>query len=132
MGRGLATGDLDEDGDVDLVISHVRESLAMLSNETKSDGNWIALRLIGRHSSRDPVGATVRITAGGRVQIRQRRSGTSYASSSDPRLFFGLGKQTAVQSVEIQWPRGTTQQLDVDAINTTLTVVEPLPDSSAE
>jgi enediyne biosynthesis protein E4 len=126
MGRGLACGDLDNDGDPDLVISHNNEPVAVLDNQSKRNGNWIRLRLIGRSSSRIPVGAIVKVRIDGQTEFtHQIRSGGSYASSSDPRLLIGLGKASQLASISIRWPSGIKQDVKPPRIGTMLTVVEP-------
>jgi len=126
MGRGLACGDLDDDGDPDLVISHTNEPVAVLENRSRSAGNWIRFRLIGRTSSRHPVGTILRVRVNHHVEATQQvRSGGSYASSSDPRLVFGLGKANGVDSVSVRWPSGIEQVIDAPVIGQTHTLIEP-------
>ena len=116
MARGVATGDLDDDGDIDIVVSQTNERAALLRNDTQVDGHWLLLRLIGVHSNRDAVGALVRLSTASGTQVRQRKGGGSYASSSDSRLFFGLGPHREISRLEIRWPSGRTRILeDVDA-----------------
>lgn len=117
MGRGTAVGDLDNDGDQDLAISLINEPVAVLSNQSGANHSLV-VRLIGTHCSRDAVGALVRVqvTDDAPVMIRLVKSGGSYASSSDPRLYFGLGQATSVRRVEVRWPSGVTEILEeVDA-----------------
>ena len=125
MGRGAACGDVDNDGDIDLAVSHVNEPLVVLSNESPNTNHWISIRLIGTHSSRDPIGATVRVHTGGTVQFRQVKGGTSYGSTQDPRLFVGLGGATAVDRITIQWPAGGDQTIEHPAVDEFHTFVEP-------
>jgi enediyne biosynthesis protein E4 len=124
MGRGVAVGDIDNDGDQDLVVVHTNEPVVLLSNETKNDHGWLSVRLIGRASSRDPIGAVLFLeTTSGRL-MRQVKGGGSYASTSDPRVFFGLGKAT-IKRLEIRWPSGRKQFVDHIAPNRFMTIVEP-------
>ena len=111
--RGSAAGDLDRDGDQDLVISRMNEPVALLSNTTKTGHHWISLRLIGRQSPRLPIGAIVKLKTSRGEQTHQIKGGTSYASTVDSRLHFGLGTEATVESITIQWPSGATQTLPI-------------------
>jgi len=106
LGRGLATGDLDNDGRVDLLIVAEGEPLAYFRNTSKGTGRSLTLRLEGSSSNRDAVGAKVVVVAGGRRQVAQRTGGGSYLSAPDPRLRFGLGPAGRAESVEVTWPSG--------------------------
>lgn len=126
MGRGVAAGDLDNDGDQDLAISNVNEPVTLLSNES-GHNHSLVIRLIGRHSSRDAVGALIktRVAPDQPQMIRLVKAGGSYASSSDPRQFFGTGPATSVAEVEVRWPSGIIQKLENISIEQTLVLVEP-------
>jgi hypothetical protein len=106
--RGLASGDIDNDGDPDLLLMGVGEPPRLLRNDGGDRQHWLGVVLEGAHSNRDGVGAEVRVSAGGREQVRARAGGTSYASASDPRLLFGLGAAARVERLEVRWPRGGT------------------------
>jgi enediyne biosynthesis protein E4 len=106
LGRGLAVGDLDNDGRPDAVVLVQNEPLIYLHNETPRPGHFITFALEGTKSNRDGVGARVTIVAGGRRQVAERYGGGSYQSANDPRLHFGLGESTTVESVEVRWPSG--------------------------
>jgi hypothetical protein len=106
LGRGLAVGDLDNDGRVDAVVLNQNQPLVYLHNRTEDSGHFLRLRLEGTRSNRDAVGARVTITCGGRRRMSKRVGGGSYQSASDPRLHFGLGATRAVESVEVRWPSG--------------------------
>ncbi len=105
MGRGLAVGDLDNDGRLDVLILSHNQPLAYLHNRTKG-GRFLALRLAGRQSNRDAVGAKVVVIAGSRRLVAQRIGGGSYQSASDSRLHFGLEQVDRIEAIEITWPSG--------------------------
>lgn len=108
LARGLACGDLDENGTPDLVITHTNEPVSLLRNETPIT-NWLAIELIGTRSPRSAIGSRVTVTAGGRQQIGLVKGGTSYLSTSDRTLLFGLGEATTADQVEILWPSGQVE-----------------------
>jgi hypothetical protein len=109
VGRGVAAGDLDNDGRVDLVVVHRDVPAVLLHNRSQPGGHWLGLHLRGTQSGRTPVGARVACRAGGRTSVRWLTSGTSYLSASDPRLWFGLGSARVVDRLEVHWPAGTVQ-----------------------
>ena len=106
LGRGLAIGDLDNDGRLDAVVLNQNEPLVYLHNRTEQPGHFIRFSLEGTHSNRDAVGARVTIVVGSRRRTAERIGGGSYQSASDPRLHFGLGAIRQVDSVEVRWPSG--------------------------
>jgi tetratricopeptide (TPR) repeat protein len=108
VGRGVAAGDLDNDGRVDVVVVHRDGPAALLHNVTRG-GHWLGLRLRGAKSGRTPIGARVVCRAGGRSWTRWLTSGTSYLSASDPRLWFGLGSAAKIEQLEVRWPSGALQ-----------------------
>lgn len=124
MGRGAATGDIDEDGDLDLAVSRINQPIAVLANETPGGNHWLSIRLIGTRSPRSAIGSLVEIRTAGTSQVRQLKGGASYASTNDPRLHFGLGVDDRVDRLEIRWPSGTVQILRDLAADQKLTVVE--------
>jgi hypothetical protein len=109
MGRGLAVGDLDNDGRLDVLILSHNQPLAYLHNRTEG-GRFLTLRLAGRRSNRDAVGAKVVVVAGGRRMVADRGAGGSYQSASDSRLHFGLGQIGQIDAVEITWPSGNVDR----------------------
>ncbi len=124
MGRGLAIGDFDNDGDEDVVVSHSNEPASILSNETDTQNHWLGVRVVGTSSSRDPVGAVIYVETESGTQIRQLTGGTSYASSNDSRQVFGLGESHTAKRIRIRWPSGLEQQFDNVSGNRFFTVIE--------
>jgi hypothetical protein len=110
VGRGLATGDVDDDGDVDLVVTENGGPARLLLNEAGNRRPWLGLRLVGE-SGADALGALVEVLrAGGPRLVRRVRTDGSYLSASDPRLLFGLGDRPAVDHVEVRWPGGRVER----------------------
>jgi enediyne biosynthesis protein E4 len=111
VGRGLAVGDYDNDGSVDVLIANLEGAPLLLHNETLHPGRSLTIRLVGRASPRDGTGAPVTLRAGGRTQVREAGTGGSYLSAGDPRLHFGLGAAALADSLTVRWPSGITQTL---------------------
>ena len=108
--RGLAVGDYDNDGDLDIVMVGQNEPLQLFRNDGGNEHHWITFRLEGVRSNRDAVGALLTIHTARRRQVQSIRGGSSYCSHSDRRVTFGLGDETRVSAVEVRWPSGKTQQ----------------------
>ena len=111
VSRGLAVGDLFNDGQIDVVVEDIDGAPMILRNRGVPGNHWVSLELAGTKSNRLAIGARIKVTAGRMTQTDQIRSGGSYLSQSDLRLHFGLGTATQVDSVEIRWPSGTTDTL---------------------
>ncbi len=107
--RGAAFGDIHNDGSVEVLINNQNEPPTLLERAGKPRNNWIILKLTGSRANRGAIGARVKVTAGGRTQTGEVRSGGSYLSQSDLRLHFGLGSAPKVDEVEVRWPGGATQ-----------------------
>ena len=108
VGRGVAAGDLNNDGRVDLVVIHRDAPAALLWNRSQT-GHWLGIRLRGTRSGKTPIGARVTCRAGGRSLVRWLTSGTGYLSAHDPRIWFGLGDAVKVDRLEVKWPSGRVQ-----------------------
>ncbi|MGH7225583.1 MAG: CRTAC1 family protein, partial [Gemmataceae bacterium] len=111
LARGVALGDLDNDGRVDLVISHLNEPVVLLHNEAKTDNHWLGVELVGRAHA-DVVGTRLILECGGQTRTHFAKGGGSYASSSDRRHVFGLGKATKIDRLTVVWSNGEKQQWD--------------------
>ena len=124
VSRGLAIGDLDNDGGLDVVINDLDGAPQVLHNELAGRGNWLIVKVKGKAPNTDAIGAVITVTAG---DVRQRAvvlSGTSYLSQNDMRQHFGLGKAATVDGVEVKWPDGTVTTQSGVKSNQILTIVQ--------
>lgn len=112
LGRGVAVGDLDRDGRVDLAISDLEADAAILINESPAVGNIITLELVGTRSARDAVGARVRLLVGAAEHWLQRSAGSGYEAANEPLIRLGTGAAGVVDVVEVTWPDGETQRFE--------------------
>ena len=126
--RGAAVGDIDNDGDLDIVLNNLDEPPTLLRNEGGNQaGHWISLKLVGdpeQKTPRDAIGTVVFCEAGGARQRGEVASGRSYISQSDPRVHFGLGKQEAVDRLEIRWSNGDTEEVKIPEVDRSYTIVQ--------
>ncbi len=110
-GRGLATGDYNNDGYIDIATNNRGGSPSLLRNDGRHPNHWLTILLIGTKSNRDGIGSALKITSNGFVHTEQAKGGMGYMSASDPRIHFGLGDRTQIDSLEIAWPSGLVQKL---------------------
>jgi enediyne biosynthesis protein E4 len=123
-GRGLAIGDLWNDGRISAVISNMNAAASLLVNQVRSPNHWIGIKTVGTKSNRDGIGARVTVKAGARVLVDEVRSGSSYDSNNDMRVHFGLGAATKIDSLQIRWPSGLTERFENIAVDTVHTLKE--------
>jgi len=122
-GRGMAFGEFDNDGDMDVLIMNVNEPPSLLRNDAPAGNHWIKIRLEGVKSNRSAIGARVLARYGGKVQAQEVLSQSSYLSASDPRLHFGLGAATTAD-IEIHWPLGLVEKYPALAAGQLVTIRE--------
>jgi hypothetical protein len=122
--RALAVGDIDNDGDLDILIANVGQSADLLRNDGGNRLNSLLVRTSGTKSTRDGIGARLKLTVGGKVLRRDVKAGSSYLAQNDPRIHFGMGKSPRAERLEILWPSGVVDVvLDIQA-NQIMTVQE--------
>jgi enediyne biosynthesis protein E4 len=132
VGRGMAIGDIDNDGRLDAVVSTNDGPAYVLHNETPTSNHWLTLNLIGHKSNRDAIGAEVKLTTAAGSQFATVTTASSYLSASDKRVHFGLGSETAAQTIEIRWPSGILQTLHDVKADQILQIDEPTNGASAK
>ena len=129
--RGTAFGDLDNDGDVDIVVWNMDAPPTVLRNDGSNENHWLMVTLVGKGANRQAVGGQVRVYRQGRRQVRAVRVGTGYLSQDDTRLHFGLGRAMRADSVVVRWPDGMRQVLKDVAGDRIITLVQghcaPMP-----
>jgi hypothetical protein len=122
--RGAAFGDVDNDGDVDVLVFNMNEPPSLLRNDQRTGRHWIAVKLQGAPSDRAAIGATIKVIGGGLVQARAALSQSSYYSHDDLRLHFGLGSAARADSIEVRWPSGRIETLRDIAGDRVVTIQE--------
>src|SRR6516164_4608756 len=125
VARGLAYGDYDLDGDLDVLIATNDGPAYLYRNDGGNTNHWLSVKLVGTHSNRNGIGAVVRVTSAGGTQWQTVHSGSSYCSASDLTLTFGLGQDDKATQIEIDWPGGTPQTLKDVAAGQHLAVRQP-------
>jgi hypothetical protein len=131
VSRGCAFGDFDNDGDLDILIMNQNEPPSLLRNDAPPQNHWIKIRLHGTKSNRSALGARVTVRCGRKVQVQELMSQSSYVSSNDPRLHFGLGA-AAVADIEVRWPMGSVDMHKDLPVDRLITLVEGSPNLTSE
>lgn len=123
-GRGAALLDIDNDGDLDIVVLNRNMPPLLLENQVGNRRHWIKIRLVGTQSNRQAVGTQVLLHAGDYKMLQEKRIGQGYASCSDIPLFYGLADHTTVDTLEVRWPLGQTQVFHNLPADHTITLTE--------
>ncbi|MGA7159291.1 MAG: CRTAC1 family protein [Acidobacteriaceae bacterium] len=123
-GRGLAIADLWNDGRLEALVNNLSDYPLLLVNEAKNENHWLGMKLTGTISNRSAIGARVTVHGTKRAWVDEVRSGSSYDSSSDLRLHFGLGSETKITSIDVRWPHGESEQFSCDGVDRFVDLVE--------
>ncbi|WP_263380969.1 CRTAC1 family protein [Granulicella paludicola] len=123
-GRGLAVADLWNDGRIEAVVNNLSDRPMLLVNEAANGNHWLGVKLVGTSSNRDAIGARVTLHGQKRSWVDEVRSGSSYSSSSDLRVHFGLGAETKLTNIEVRWPKGEREVFVVEGVDRMLTLTE--------
>ena len=126
VSRGASFADYDADGDVDIFVLNLNALPTLLRNDGHAQRHYLQVKLVGRESNRDGIGARVRVEAGGRIRHAEVQSGGSYLSHSDMQLHFGLGTSERVDRLIVDWPSGRRQEMVEIGADQQLTVYEPI------
>jgi enediyne biosynthesis protein E4 len=124
VGRTLVAGDIDNDGDLDLLVTNNGGNAELLRNEGGTGNSSVLIHLVGTKSTRSAAGARVRLTAGGTTQVREVKAGSSYLGQNDLRVHVGLGKAARIDRLDVRWPNGQNEVIEGAAVNQILTVTE--------
>jgi hypothetical protein len=124
VGRTLAAGDIDNDGDLDFLVTNNGQRVELLRNDGGNRNDSLTVRLVGRRANRDGIGARIRLTTGSKVQVREVKAGSSYLGQNDIRVHFGLGSRKTVDRLEVIWPGGMKDVAERIAVNAIVTVTE--------
>jgi hypothetical protein len=131
VSRGMAMGDLDNDGRLDAVVTTNDGKIHVLHNETVTRNHWMLLKLVGHNSNRDAIGAEVKLVTASGPQYATVSTASSYLSASDKRVHFGLGQESTAQRIEIRWPSGIRQTLKDIPADQILQIDEPATSSTS-
>jgi tetratricopeptide (TPR) repeat protein len=124
VSRGLAVGDIENDGDLDVLINNCNQTADLIRNENLTGNHWLVIKTVGTRSNRDGIGTRLTLRAGGLTRIREVKAGSSYQSQNDLRVHFGLGTASRIDRLELRWPSGAVDVLENIAVNQILTVRE--------
>ena len=124
VSRGAAFGDMDNDGDIDIVVSNLKDAPTVLRNDSGNASRWLTVKLIGTRCNRDAIGTRVTIVSGELTQMREVKSGSGYLSQNDLRLHFGLANATRVDTLTVRWLCGRVQTLQNVETNQVLVILE--------
>jgi hypothetical protein len=123
-GRGAAFGDVDNDGDTDVLVNNVHDGPDLFRLDVKTAAHWVMLKLVGTKSNRSAIGARVKLTADGVTRVEEVRGGGSYYAQNDLRIHFGLGEVTHIDRIDVRWPSGLEETLSGIQIDRLTTVKE--------